>query len=393
MTNTLNNRRGITLIEVTLAVIIAGILATVAFRSGVIVNDTARTEETKTEMVALAQAITGNPELHNNGVRSDFGYVGDVGSLPPNLDALVSNPGGYATWNGPYIRGRFSQIADDHKTNGWGKPYTYDGLTITSPGTTVSGGGCGGPVTSGEIVRRVAENVSDITSNTVRGAVLGKDGTVPGPNFRDSISIRLTVPDGSGGINVMTTTPDNGGNFAFNPVPIGNHDLDIVYDVTDDTLRRGATVLPNSETYTEYYLPGSFGSSGGAGTLELVSSSESVGGAHCEVIQFSVINTGTSDITISSLTLTWSTPTAYYHKVTVGGSQVFNQTSPRNGSGDAAGFSSPVTIAPGETVAIVVDQFRSNPTGSGSWVNMTNTEFTVDFGTGSTIAVTMGSCS
>ncbi|MEA2031894.1 MAG: type II secretion system protein, partial [candidate division Zixibacteria bacterium] len=94
-----------------LVIIIIGILSTVALRSVNTITDTAKIEETKQELEALSFAIAGNPDIQNNGIRTDFGYVGDVGSLPPNLDALFSNPGSYATWNGPYIGNRFTQIA------------------------------------------------------------------------------------------------------------------------------------------------------------------------------------------------------------------------------------------------------------------------------------------
>ena len=99
----LSQNYGFTLIEVVIVILIAGIIASVALRSAVTISDTARTEETKQELESLAIAIIGNTKLENNGVRSDFGYVGDVGAMPPNLDALKSNPGSYSTWKGPYI--------------------------------------------------------------------------------------------------------------------------------------------------------------------------------------------------------------------------------------------------------------------------------------------------
>src|SRR5512140_2358834 len=117
--------KGFTLVELIIAIVLTGILLTVAMRAGLNITQTGRVEETKQKLDALAWAIAGNPNLQTNGIRSDFGYVGDVGSLPANLDALVANPGGYATWRGPYISNRFTQVPDDYKKDAWGTAYTY----------------------------------------------------------------------------------------------------------------------------------------------------------------------------------------------------------------------------------------------------------------------------
>jgi len=246
---------GLTLVEVVLVVVIAGILATIALRSAGIVSNTAKVEETKQELDALAFAIVGNPELQNNGVRSDFGYVGDVGAMPPDLDALHSNPGSYSTWKGPYIENRFSQITDDYKKDAWGKLYEYSaGVTIISPEET-TGGGCGGPTTTSGIVRKLANSVADLLQNQVSGVIYDLDGTPPGDTYNDSVSVRLIVPDGAGGMTTRTTSPDIGGYFSFNSVPIGTQTLNVIYLPDSDTLKRFVTVLPSSSVYGEYYLP------------------------------------------------------------------------------------------------------------------------------------------
>lgn len=123
---------GFTLIEVVITIIILGILSGVAVRQLSSTVATAQYEQTKLEMEALSQAIVGNPLAYSAGTRVDFGYVGDVGALPPNLDALVQNPGGYATWKGPYIsRGKTDT---DFKLDGWGVAYQLQDSLIRSTG-------------------------------------------------------------------------------------------------------------------------------------------------------------------------------------------------------------------------------------------------------------------
>ena len=94
--------------------------------------ETARIEATKTQLDAIARAILGNPLIYSNGTRSDFGYVGDIGSLPPDLDALAFNPG-YSTWNGPYIKGAFE--SGDYQKDGWNTVILYSDTLLRSTGS------------------------------------------------------------------------------------------------------------------------------------------------------------------------------------------------------------------------------------------------------------------
>jgi general secretion pathway protein G len=238
-----HSNRGFTLIEIVLVIVIVGLLATVATQTATQMYDTARMEETKDEMDMLAGAIVGNPRLVNNGSRSDFGYVGDIGALPPDLDALVSNPGGFATWRGPYLAAAGATGLDDYLTDAWGSAYVYGGITITSSGS------------GSTVVKRLAGSTDDLLLNRVSGSVLDLNGTPPGPVWADSIQVLLAVPDGSGGIMQRLRWPDPGGYFAFDSVPIGIHALRVVYQPTADTLIRYLSVDLGSEHSGVYKLP------------------------------------------------------------------------------------------------------------------------------------------
>lgn len=99
------NRRlksGFTLIEVLLVVVIIGILAALVGPSLVGRAGDAELAAARAEIAAIKTAIRV--------------YEMDMGSLPPNLDALTSNPGG-TRWQGPYL--------DAAPVDPWGNAYVY----------------------------------------------------------------------------------------------------------------------------------------------------------------------------------------------------------------------------------------------------------------------------
>lgn len=232
------NHRGFTLVEIVLVIIITAILVTVALRGTQSVSDAARVEETKQELQSLAWAVAGNPDLVENGVPIDFGYVGDVGSMPASLDALYANPGGFSTWRGPYVRNRSAQDGADYRTDAWGATYVYSGgAEITSTGSGES------------LIEQIAPSTGDLLANTVTGNVIDLDGTPPGQAFAGGVTVALTYPDGTGGLTTNVTAPDAGGYFAFTPVPIGRHELTIVNAATADSFITTVAVAPRSATH------------------------------------------------------------------------------------------------------------------------------------------------
>lgn len=235
--------RGFTLIELVIVIVVIGIMSSLAARIGGQVLDAARVDETREELERLAFAVAGDPRLENNGVRSDFGYVGDVGAMPADLDALYTNPGSYSTWNGPYIQNTLEQITDDYKKDAWAIAYTFSGgNTITSTGS------------GSNLIRRIANSTDDLLYNSVSGNVVDLDGSPPDTTYRDSISVKLTYPDGVGGMATTSASVGPGGYFAVDSVPVGNHSLEIVYSPTNDTLRRYVAVTSNSDVYGHFAL-------------------------------------------------------------------------------------------------------------------------------------------
>ena len=231
---------GFTLIELVLVIVLVGVVATVATRMFSSSLENARYEHTEREMEQLAQAITGNPELYAGGARIDFGYVGDIGALPPNLDALIQNPG-YPTWRGPYLVG--GNDVNDFRRDAWGQPYGYGGGTII----TSTGSGY-------DIEKELAGSTGELLANSVEGYVVDADNSVPATQ-QTSLTITLNYPDGSGGTAASTINPAGDGSFAFSGIPIGYHPLKLVYLPDSDTLTRLVSVVPGQTTRISIVFP------------------------------------------------------------------------------------------------------------------------------------------
>ena len=220
------DHKGFTLVELVIVIIIAGILVTVALRGGRSVQETAKVSQAKAELEALAFGIAGNPSLANNGHRSDFGYVGDIGAMPPNLDALRTNTAGLATWRGPYVANK--RVGNPATI----EPTLANRLCLFRRNLDYL------QWVGSAIHKSIAASISDLLYNRVSGNVLDVDGTPPGAVYRDSVTVRLRVPNGAGGIVSRTSSLDEGGYFAIDSLPIGNHELQIVYQPGADTLKR-----------------------------------------------------------------------------------------------------------------------------------------------------------
>ncbi len=371
---------GMTLVEVVMVIIIMGILTAVAVRSLSGSIESSRVEETRLELDQLANAIVGNAELRSNGLRTDFGYVGDIGALPASLDDLVSSPG-YATWRGPYIQSDFSNYGDDYKRDAWGALYQFGGTTIQSVGGTET------------LTRIVAPSSSALVSNSVTGTITDGVGNPPGDSAA-MVSVTISFPNGSGGTKDSTVAPSRSGRFSFNNcLPIGNHSLRAVYSSSDDTVEAVASVLPNSSVPVNLRFPGalwaatvSVGGGGGSGSVELAPGTVQVYGNQNQHVRFSVSNFGSALVMISSITATYS-KTAYFRYVDWDGSNVFNSRNPRAGSGEIANFNNSKILASGATLQVRLRDFRLTPTG-GSRVDMHGTDFTIEFSDGSSITFT-----
>lgn len=232
------------MIEMILVVVIIGILAGIAVQSFSKGENARRFDETVAEMEKLSRAIVGDERLITDGVRTDFGFVGDVGSLPSSLDDLVSNPEGNSTWKGPYIRNNFNENREDYKRDAWNNLYDYTG------GITIASAADGSPIT-----KQFAGSEAELISNSVKGIVKDKAGFPPSDD-PFSVNITLFFPDGSGSMTSLSNTPSRSGEFSFdNKVPIGIHLIRAIETSSQDTVSKYIAVNPGSVTLVELRIP------------------------------------------------------------------------------------------------------------------------------------------
>lgn len=239
----LNRRttRGFTLIELIVIMLVLGVLATAAITKLSGQLETSKVEHTKIEMEQLSLAIVGSPRIYTEGARSDFGFVGDIGSLPANLDALMTNPGGYATWKGPYMETGLQ--VDDFKKDAWNVTYLYNNTLIRSTGS------------GSNIDKLFAGSIGDLLSNSVEGTVRDADLVPPGSAYRDSIQAQLVYPNGSGGTATSIAAVNNSGRFQFAGIPIGNHTLRVIHLPTSDTVSYSVAVYPGHTARLDIVFP------------------------------------------------------------------------------------------------------------------------------------------
>ncbi|MCD6248709.1 MAG: prepilin-type N-terminal cleavage/methylation domain-containing protein [candidate division Zixibacteria bacterium] len=241
MMTRLDNSRGFTLIELVIVILVIGVLGSIATLKMNESIETAQYEQTKQELDNLAFAITGNPDLFSNGTRVDFGFVGDNGTLPANLDYLVTDPGGWSTWDGPYIERGLN--SDDFKKDAWNVNYTMTDTLIRSTGS------------GSNIDKLVANSSVALLSNTVSGWVVDASGETPQGTYTDSVTVRFGYPDGAGNLTYASTNLDSDGRFNYGNIPIGNHTLWVIFSPDTDTMTYSVTVYPSRDVTLDIVFP------------------------------------------------------------------------------------------------------------------------------------------
>ena len=223
---------GVTLLELLVVMMIMSLILTAAVKTWDVTLERGRFETTKKKLEQLATTVVGNPNYIVAGQRVDYGYVGDMGSLPLTLADLVVKPAApppesLHTWRGPYIRATFNESQDGYRMDGWGDTITYHPESLF----VRSFGGMTAFERDRHITRAFGYARQDLLSNTVDGQVLDARG-VPAPDtLFNGVDIRVELwGPKEGVVQSYGGALGTGGQFSFGEVPQGNnHILRVVY--------------------------------------------------------------------------------------------------------------------------------------------------------------------
>jgi len=222
-----NNRKGFTLVEVIVILVVLSILAAMAVPVALRIFERTAEDTTREEMDNIKKALLGNPQKLQTSFRNDFGYLGDIGCLPSTagggLDRLLtqgsllawtfdSTKQAGAGWKGPYITGT---PGEDFKKDQLGNDYVYTPVAGACPltATLASNGPDGLPSTADDITTNI---VANDTTATIRGTVKNTSGT-----GLAAVPVELYYPSNGTLTTSTPATTDANGNYSFSSVPFG----------------------------------------------------------------------------------------------------------------------------------------------------------------------------
>jgi prepilin-type N-terminal cleavage/methylation domain-containing protein len=307
-------KRGFTLIEISVSMGIISLVMTGGILLVFAGLDSARYAETILKLTMLKQAVIGDPQLVTGESRTDFGYVGDMGSLPTALEDLWvkgSQPAFFfidasqtgAGWAGPYVETGMLTDAGSLAFDGWGNPIQY----VRQAGTSAVSGqeyrarifSYGPDTSAGGGDDLTAEIYTTELLSTVFGYVRDSSG-----NPLPSVAVNLNYPV-AGVLTTSTATSSANGAYSFSEIPFGN---------------RSVTIEPQLVYAEDTAVTFGNGSD----------------------VEFAVVSFTCG--TITSVIPALGT-TAYFEQFRIGNTTVFNSNSNRAGSGELVTFSAPFDIS------------------------------------------------
>lgn len=394
----MNRREGFTLIEILIVLAIIAILAAIAVPAVYTQLVRAQQEGVRKEMENLKLALIGNPKLLNNGVRTDFGYLGDMGLLPnepADLNKIVMKDNqslwiqpawsfnnflriGFG-WKGPYITSTFTDENPWFKFDEWGNDYIFDTADYTnSKGDIVDAKiQSWGP---DEALDTDDDIIVEILKNETTATVFGYLNLSNNKPLSETL-VSIHYPQ-NGKLISQTKTSDANGFYQFDAIPFG---------VRSVTIGGGAGLS---------YVPNSAVTSGNGRN-----------------VAFSMQNISPSPITLTSLKAEYPA-FDFYEQVRLGGNTVFSRTNPRVSGGETVNFTTPIILSGGglvqapttvyvdkpnvqvptivmaqadtslATIAVELNEFRNRISGAAQSADMRGVPFVIIFNDGSIIKFT-----
>ena len=221
------------MLEILMTLILIGVLAAVAVSTLTSSLSNENFDATVAEMNLIRNAVIGDSSELTRGVRTSFGYWGDVGALPTVIGDLLVKPAAVTAstvsnanrtqfgWNGPYLP--TSDPAVDYTRDGWGNLYVWS--PAASPPTLVSLGSDGAAGGTG-----LAQDITMQLPTTTRVATVNGFITTTGsgtPISQAATAITIYYPNGTGGgtSSVTSILAGASGYFSFASIPFGVRSL------------------------------------------------------------------------------------------------------------------------------------------------------------------------
>ena len=378
-------QRGVSLMEVAVTVAILSLLISGALSLFSQPFASAREDESIAKLVALKRAIIGDPRIVTREARTDFGFLGDIGNLPTDLDELwilgaapvfsfdttLKLGGG---WAGPYVQVPPLEMFDDIRRDAWGTEIAYS----------------------------LVNEISPSTGQTVRAKLIsyGPDTAEGGG---DDLTVEVYETD------MISTVTGFVRDAVGNPLP------GVVTTINFPLLSVTSSAMVQTDANGAYSFPGStYGNRSliiQANLVYVQGTGVSTGGQDNDV-EFVVQNYSASDVTFDSITFLHDSG-AFYETLRVDNFNVFSDTSDRVGTGETISFADevltgtgniatrtfPIRIQAGFTLTPTQDigkaskkggairiqalNFKDAETGAASNVDMTGISFQVTFSDGS----------
>ncbi len=227
-------RAGVTIIDLILTIALISVLAAAVPQTLAPAFKEFKVVQTLAQLRRIRDALLGDPDKVMNGVRTDFGYLGDLGALPTvaqgGISALLTAPAGVTSytmdsavrfkrgWSGPYLP---TLPGVDWTRDAWGRSLSYR-PTLIPPrlGSLGADGLAGG---TGYDADLVVEIPGEQRTFTLLGAL--NDST--GAAYTSSAQAELNDLSGTGAVTTTLATADGSGRFTFSNVTRGRRSVTI----------------------------------------------------------------------------------------------------------------------------------------------------------------------
>jgi len=362
--------------EVIIMIAIIAIIMATGMKANQNVQFREKFENTIVEMQMLKRAIVGNSLLKTDGIRNNFGYVGEMGRLPSSLSELMTRASQSAVvysstlhlssgWAGPYLQETFTNYTSNPLTDEFDNLYEWDLTELPNSGDTISA----------RLISRGADQViggtgidADITIDIFKrewkGNITGKAFDSAGKKLKKA-TVKLYYPDGSGGVSSKTKVTNSKGVFSFYEIPFGPRSLSFTPQGGAEAPPRQIRIDAAAKTVPDINNIGS-----------ILLAGSSVSGPSNNFVNVNLTNNLGKDVTVTDWKAVYSGST-FYDLFNIGGSSHWSSISPKAGNNDRLNSIATFTSYNFANSSTITFQMREFQDGSGTDVNMSGTPFTV----------------